>query len=226
MVAPLNWGLGHATRCIPIIKCLEKWGASVLLASDGVALHLLQAEFPHLPYVQLPSYQIQYSSHNMVRNIARQLPRIMYAIRAEHQFTVKIAQEQGIQGIISDNRYGCFDKKVSSVLLTHQLNLRVPNAVLQWTANRMLRRAISRFDEVWTPDTEHSPNLSGELSHPAKGIGKIRYIGLLSRATIAEPFADPDYDVAVVLSGPEPQRTYLEQILLELPPLAIKIMAS
>src|SRR5690349_19170069 len=132
LVAPLNWGLGHVARCIPIIRTLEQMGIAVVLASDGVSLHLLKAEFPHLPAVKLPSYRIRYYSQNMVLNIARQMPRIVYAIRAEQWYTERIVQEHGIQGIISDNRYGCFSKKVPSVLLTHQLNLRMRLRALKW----------------------------------------------------------------------------------------------
>lgn len=213
LVAPLNWGLGHVARCVPLIRSLENMGADVTLASDGRALHLLKAEFPHLHAVALPSYRIKYFSYNMVRNIARQMPRILYAIRAEKWQTERIVAQYGIQGIISDNRYGCFSKKTHNVMLTHQLNLRVPQKSLEWAANRLLRMALGKFHEVWVPDSAAPPTLSSALSHPANGIAQTRYIGLLSRAQL--PDVEKEYDVAVVLSGPEPQRTYLEQILLE-----------
>lgn len=189
-------------------------GAEVLLASDGGALRLLKAEFPHLPAFQLPSYRIRYRHTNMVRNIAWQLPRIFYAVRAEQWATERLVREHGIQGIISDNRYGCFSRHAPSAMLTHQLHLRVPNRVLEWTANRVLRRALGKFDEIWVPDVAGESNLSGELSHgEAKSHPKVKFIGPLSRLQAGE--ADLEYDVAVVLSGPEPQRTYLEQRLLE-----------
>lgn len=214
LIAPLNWGLGHAARCIPLIKALENMGAEVLLASDGVALDLLKAECPHLPAFELPSYRIRYQSPNMVRNIAWQLPRIAYAIRAERWETERLVSENSIQGVISDNRYGCFSRQANSVILTHQLHLRIPNRFLEWSANQVLRRALKKFDEVWVPDTADEPNLSGELSHGEPVIHpKIQFIGPLSRLQAGESALE--YDVAVVLSGPEPQRTYLEQRLLE-----------
>ena len=61
LIAPLNWGLGHATRCIPIIKALEENGFNPIIASDGVALALLKKEFPHLITLELPSYNIKYA---------------------------------------------------------------------------------------------------------------------------------------------------------------------
>lgn len=189
-------------------------GAEVLLASDGVALDLLKAEFPQLSAFELPSYRIRYQSPNMVRNIAWQLPRIAYAVRAEQWATERLVSENGIHGIISDNRYGCFSGRAQSVILTHQLHLRVPNGFLQWSANRVLRRALGKFDEVWAPDMAGEPNLSGELSHGEPTIHpKVQFIGPLSRLQAGE--SEHEYDVAVVLSGPEPQRTYLEQRLLE-----------
>ena len=61
LVAPLNWGLGHATRCIPIIRALLEQGHQPLIASDGVALALLRKEFPSLPFFELSSYKVSYA---------------------------------------------------------------------------------------------------------------------------------------------------------------------
>jgi len=214
LVTPLNWGLGHVARCIPIIRALEEMGVEVMLASDGVALHLLKAECPHLPAFELPSYHIRYESPNMVRNIAWQLPRITYAIRAEQWATERLVQEHGVDGIISDNRYGCFSKRTRCAFITHQLNLQVPNAALEWAANWVLRLALSKFHDIWVPDVAGTPNLSGKLSHgPEPVSSKIQFIGPLTRLEKYE--SSPEYDVAVVLSGPEPQRSILEQRLLE-----------
>ncbi len=222
LVAALNWGLGHATRCVPVIKALERLDAKVILASDGAALNLLKAEFPHLPAFHLPSYNVRYQTTSMIWNLARQMPRITYAIRAEQWATERLIREHGITGIISDNRYGCFSPRAQSVLLTHQIRLRVPNAALQWAANQVLHRALRKFDSIWVPDVEHKHNLSGELSHPPLKGFDLDYIGLLSRFTAVHEsehsisnVQGPISNVAVVLSGPEPQRTYLERILME-----------
>lgn len=215
LVAPLNWGLGHAARCIPLIKALQTLGARVIIASDGDALRLLKAEFPDLTACELPSYRIRYASSNMVRNIAGQLPRILYAIRAEHSMCRYLIKKYNIKGVISDNRYGCFSKKVHSVMLTHQLNLRIPHRTLEWITNALLKKALRKFNAVWVPDAGHSPYLSGELSHPAPANLPVTYIGPLSRMHSDLKNLDTEYDVAVVLSGPEPQRTILEQRLVE-----------
>ena len=218
LVAPLNWGLGHATRCVPLVRDLERKGVRVILASDGAALRLLKTEFPHLLVVQLPSYRIRYQTNSMIWNIFWQLPRILYAIRAERRATAQLVREHGISSIISDNRYGCFCAQVNCTMLTHQIHLRVPNAALQWVANRMLRRALRKFNSIWIPDVEGEPNLSGELSHPPLPDIETKYIGPLSRFSTENQgviHQEQAGKIAVVLSGPEPQRTYLEQILME-----------
>lgn len=213
LVAPLNWGLGHVTRCIPLIQELERLGAEVVLGSDGVALHLLKAEFPHLQVLELPSYHIRYQSSNMVWNIGRQLPRIVWAVRSEQWATERAVRALGIKGILSDNRYGCFSRRASSVMLTHQLHLRVPGPALEWSANRVLGLALSKFNAVWVPDVAGADCLSGKLSHGATVHPETHYAGVLSRMQAYE--RDYEYDVAVVLSGPEPQRSILEQRLLD-----------
>jgi uncharacterized protein (TIGR00661 family) len=213
LFAALNWGLGHATRCIPLIRALEERGVEVVLASDGVAKYLWQAEFPHLNVIKLPSYRIQYDSNNMVWNIARQLPRLVYAIRSERRAMDALVEANGITHIISDNRYGCFSKKAKSILITHQVHLKIPVVGLDWLVNQVLKRALSRFDEVWIPDQAQLPHLAGSLSHPAPLQPPSRYIGILSRMQSGPERSD--YDVAIVLSGPEPQRSLLERRLIE-----------
>jgi uncharacterized protein (TIGR00661 family) len=213
LIAPLNWGLGHVTRCIPIITCLEKMGVEVFLASDGVALHLLRAEFPHLTNIELPSYDITYKSNNMVFNIAAQIPKIRKAIRDEHKDTHEIIKKHGITAIISDNRYGCYAEGVESILLTHQLALQLKNPLLRWFSSRVLRSYFSNFDTIWVPDNLGDSNLSGELSHLNEDIENVKHIGILSRMKAYS--REREYDVAIVLSGPEPQRTILEQKLTE-----------
>lgn len=184
-----------------------------MLASDGVALHLLQAEFPHLPVFELPSYRIRYESANMIWNIGKQLPRIIWAVRHEHKAIGRLVREHGIHGIISDNRYGCFSGNSNNVLLSHQLHPRVPGKILSWVVKNVLRLVIGKFDSVWVPDVAEAPGLSGDLSHGRYMHKDTRFVGLLTRMRAYE--ADLEYDVAVVLSGPEPQRSILEQLLLE-----------
>jgi predicted glycosyltransferase len=214
LITPLHWGLGHVTRCVPLVRALLAQQIPVVLASDGAAYDLLKAEFSDLPIEALPPYHIRYDTHHMIWNMARQLPRILFAIRTEQWATERIVRQHGITHIISDNRYGCFSRHTRNVLLTHQLHLRIPNRVLQWSANRVLHQALRQFDEVWVPDHADEPSLSGALSHPSLAHPPVRYTGPLTRMQ-PQPDAELHYDIAVVLSGPEPQRTHFERLLIE-----------
>jgi UDP:flavonoid glycosyltransferase YjiC (YdhE family) len=213
LVAPLNWGLGHAARCIPMVRSLLAAGVEPVLASDGESLALLRAEFPDLPAFALPGYGIRYSSANMVWNVGKRLPRLVWAIGTEQRVVERLVRDLRIDGVLSDNRYGCFSRQCPSALITHQLHPRIPGRASAWAGSWMLREALSRFDSVWVPDAPGEPNLSGALSHGAKVHPNTQFIGIISRMEVHA--MEEEYDVVIVLSGPEPQRTWLEERLLE-----------
>jgi len=213
LVAPLNWGLGHATRCIPIIRELIQYGFEPVIASDGVALQLLQKEFPQLTFLELPSYQIEYAKNGAFFKwkLIKNSPKMMEAIVKERKLTKKWVKEYGLSGVISDNRLGVYSKKVPSVFITHQLNVLTGNT--SWISSKIHQYIIKKYDECWVPDVETKPNLSGKLGHLKHPHFKISYIGPLSRLEKMEyPLK---YDLMVLLSGPEPQRGMLEALLLE-----------
>ncbi len=209
----MNWGLGHAARCIPIISALEKEGFQPLLASDGAALSLLRKEFPHLPYFELPSYNIRYAQNpKMLKwKLIFDTPHILRTIRAEKKMIHKLVEEENISGIISDNRFGTYSKKVKSVFITHQLT--VLSGKTTFLSSRIHQSYIRKFDECWVPDAPGEKNLSGILGHPIKKPYNVKYIGALSRFRKRE--LPIKYDYLIVLSGPEPQRTMLQNILFK-----------
>jgi UDP-N-acetylglucosamine transferase subunit ALG13 len=110
---------------------------------------------------------------------------------------------------------------VKSIFICHQIALQAPKAMRFMNAVflKLHLRQIHKFDALWIPDEENENNLSGILSHDIVFGMPANYIGIQSR------FADfiktkslideMDIDILVVLSGPEPQRTYLEQELLK-----------
>ena len=211
LVAPLNWGLGHATRCIPIIEGLMEAGASVYLASDGRALDLLKKEFPDLPFFQLPDYGVRYWSKKIVVNVLGSSPKILIAVFREYFLIKKIIKKNGIDAIISDNRLGCFSAQNPSVFMTHQINLKLPSRFLQSVARKINFFFFKKYKICWVPDVKEIPTLSGQLSHHVS-LKRVRYIGALSRM---KKYETPNkYSVIAVLSGPEPQRTYLEKIII------------
>ena len=213
LITPLNWGLGHATRCMPIINQLLKQNTEVIIATDGRAFHLLSKEYPTLTILKLPPYDITYKSKNMMRNIAPQLPKIIKAIAAEYKVIQKIVKEYQIDAIISDNRFGCNSSKVHSVFITHQLAIKIPSNLVQPQVNFFNKQFIQRFDACWIPDFEtEKDSLSGSLSRNI-GLKNIEYLGALTRMKHFE--TSKKYDVLIILSGPEPQRTILEEKLIE-----------
>jgi uncharacterized protein (TIGR00661 family) len=212
LVAPLNWGLGHATRCIPVINHLLDKGCEVILASDGRALEVLQKEFPKLEAHSIPGYNISYQRKSMVINLGLQFPHIVRTVFREEKWTRRFVQNHQIDAIISDNRFGVFHPKVPSVFISHQIKIPIPGKLLNFIGNRLNQRYIKRFQRVWVPDFPGQDNLTGPMSHGTPLDDKIEFVGAVSRMTYFE--TEQLYDLCVVLSGPEPQRTRLEQILL------------
>ena len=217
LVAPLDWGLGHATRCIPVIRELLDQQADVVLAGEGPAQNLLKAEFPQLEFVPLRGYDVRYSGHrwSLPFIIASQIPKILSAIQYENERLKEIVKEQAIDGIISDNRYGMYDQELPSVIITHQLLIRTG---LGRTADEYLQsfhyQQLAPFSACWVPDVEEGTGLAGELSHPRKLPSiPVAYTGPLSRMKKIE--AEKSQHLLILLSGPEPQRTILEEKILE-----------
>ena len=212
IVAPLNWGLGHATRCIPIIQGLLDNGYEPIIASDGVALELLKKEFPKLIFFELPSYDIQYAKKgkNFKWKMIAQLPKIISTIKNERSKINKIINAYQFDGIISDNRLGVYSKNVPSIFITHQLNVLTGNT--SWFTTKLHKKYIQKFNECWVPDVEKGQNLSGKLGHSTENIENVKYIGALSR--LNKKSIPKKYELMVLLSGPEPQRTLLEKRIL------------
>ncbi|WP_115461036.1 glycosyltransferase [Winogradskyella aurantiaca] len=212
LVAPLNWGLGHATRCIPIITSLEAHGFEPIIASDGQALALLKMEFPHLTHVELPSYNITYADkgEKFKLKLIKDSPHLIKTIKKEKKATKNIISKYNIDGIISDNRFGVRHKRIPSVFITHQL--RVLSGTTTWLSTALHKQIIEKFNECWIPDQKDNPNLSGKLGHVDNMGLPLCYLGPLSRFTKSNQIKR--YKLMVLLSGPEPQRTMLEEQLL------------
>ena len=213
LVAPLNWGLGHATRCIPLIQKLEQHNFLPVIASDGAALELLRKEFPHLKAHELPSYNITYTrSGKMLKwKLLMDTPAILKTIKKEKKATKALIQVENFAGIISDSRFGVRYKHLPSVFVTHQLNVLSGNTT--FLSSRIHKRYISKYTECWIPDVPKKGNLSGFLGRLKKQEENIKYLGILSR--FQKQQLPELYDFTVLLSGPEPQRTLLEERLLQ-----------
>ena len=209
LVAPLDWGLGHASRNIPIAKILVKEGYEVVFAASGRPLELLIQEFPKNDFIKLEGYNINYPKNGlMALSMLSQLFKIWKSIRKEHIQLQQIIEDYNIDGVISDNRYGLHSKKVPCVFITHQLKIQSP--VFSETLQKINFKYIQKFDECWVPDS-NTHSLSGQLSNANNAPFKCRYIGALSRFEKLEK--TEDLDILAIVSGPEPQRSIFEELL-------------
>ena len=216
LVAPLDWGLGHATRCIPIIKELALHGCEITLAGEGAQEILLKKEFPALQFLSLPGYRIQYAGggYKMAWKILRQIPELRKTIQNEKKWLKKNVIEFGFDAVISDNRYGLYHKNIPCVFITHQLLIKSP---WKWTEKIIQKQNysfINQFTECWIPDNEGPDNFAGALSHPAQMPNRpVYYTGPLSRFRSTGLPEKPNY-LLIILSGPEPQRSIFENIII------------
>jgi hypothetical protein len=214
LVAPLDWGLGHATRCIPIIYRLINNGATVFVAADGAVKALLEKELPQVVFIPLPGYKIQYSRRAawLPLKLLLQFPGLLLSVYQEHKWLKKVCKTHGFSAVISDNRLGLYHKSIRSVYITHQLTIKTGNRFTEWVAQKIHYRFINKYHECWVPDNETDAALAGELSHPEKMPAvPVIYIGPLSRFEKKE--TEKKYEIMVLLSGPEPQRTIFENIV-------------
>ncbi|MFM2339126.1 MAG: hypothetical protein RL115_2319 [Bacteroidota bacterium] len=217
LVAPLDWGLGHATRCIPIINALLHLQCQVLLAAEGKQAALLKKEFPQLTILPLTGYNVKYakSKRGFLVKILWQIPRLLYAILKEQRWLKQVVKEHQIDAVISDNRYGLYHAHIPTVFITHQLHIKT--GLGSW-ADKMVQKInykfIQQFKQCWVPDSE-TTGLAGELSHPSKlPTTRLLFLNPISRFQ-SNTLSVQAGHLLILLSGPEPQRTLLEEKILQ-----------
>lgn len=217
LIAPLDWGLGHATRSIPIIRACIDMGHHVVIASSGRSLGLLKKEFPNQICIDLPSYNIYYQKKgSFIFNIIKQLGKVFAGIRRERRMVNQVINDYHIDLIISDNRYGVYHNNIRSIIISHQMMVKLPQArSLEPFVHRWLQWQHKKFDEVWIPDVASDPNIAGDLAHQYKIPKNTKFIGILTRFYKPATTVAVKYDVLAILSGPEPQRTIFEELILE-----------
>ncbi|MEO8820516.1 MAG: glycosyltransferase [Ginsengibacter sp.] len=215
LVAPLDWGLGHATRCIPIINQLILLGCTVYIVADKKNFSLLKKEFPQTVFLRYKGYEIAYSRQKkfLFLKLIFQLPKVILRVLLEKKWLKNIVKKYSIDAVISDNRFGMHNKNIPSIYITHQLSVKTGNRFFDTIAQKIHYYFIRRFTTCWVPDFEKN-GLAGELSHPKNLPANSIYIGPLSRFTQV-PDAEILNDLLIIISGPEPQRTIFEKEILE-----------
>lgn len=195
---------------------------------------MLESNFPHLAILPLPGYEVTYSrtGKGFVPRIFAQIPKIQRAIRRERRWLLAEHARQPFDLVISDNRYGLKIPGLRSVIMTHQLQIITGfGAWADAVMRRMHYRMLEKFDECWIVDYRHAGALGGALSHPDTLPAHARYMGTLSQ--LRPPSDDTcvrGNEVLILLSGPEPMRTILEEKLVgqakDLPEQRFRIVAG
>lgn len=213
LISPLDWGLGHATRVMPLIEHLDQNGVEVIVSSYGESHVFLKREFPALLHINHPGIEVNYPKNGawMAFHFLQKLPMLHAAIRSEWRMTQEIIAEYAPDLIISDNRYGVYSEVIPSVFITHQTQIKSP--LFENSVNFINHRHINRFHQCWVPDDLEN-SLSGELSAHGKITTPVKRIGFLS--TLRSQKSESQFDFCFVVSGPEPQRTLFQQKLLRI----------
>ncbi len=221
LICPLNWGIGHASRCVPIINELLRQGQEVIIAADKTPLHFLQEAFPKLEFLIFPGFEPQYSSRKtQLFKTLTSIPALANTAIKDHKLLEYLVKAHHIDAVISDNRFGAYSNQVPSVFITHQLHISLPGLTIlaRPFVDGLNKYFIQRYSTCWIPDYESDPNLSGKLSHPAPSEINTVYIGPLSRFPQPGPktTSTKKFDLLILLSGPEPQRSMLETKIINM----------
>lgn len=220
LVCPLDWGIGHATRCVPVIDKLIENNVNVIIAADNRPLAFLKNEFKQLHFIKFPGYNFKYPRKgNMSFKMFILVPVFFYGIFKEYKLLKKIIKDYKIDGVISDNRYGLWNNTVPCIFLTHQIFIKSSKKLkfFESILYKLNKFFINKYNECWIPDFKGEKNISGDLSHKEKIPQNAYYIGPLSRFYKQSKNNKTEkikYDILVILSGPEPQRTILEEKIL------------
>ena len=215
LFAIMGWGLGHATRCIPIIKSLMKEN-HVILASNGISTTLLKQEFSSLRCIDYPDYAIRYPKNKMMLLplIALQLPSIILKLIKEYLQTQRVMNHENIDLIISDSRYGVYSTGVPTYFIIHQLHFQLLGIfkVIEFLGEWFNIFMFRKYTKIIIPDVQSVQNLTGNLAHSGtiEHHPKLHYLGVFCSVTKLNVAEDIDYLFSV--SGPEIQRTLFEEI--------------
>jgi UDP-N-acetylglucosamine transferase subunit ALG13 len=217
LICPLEWGLGHAGRMVPLAKKLIGLGHNVMIGAGPEQLEFFKKELPGIKCISFPGFSIRYSSWlPQYLVILFNIPAFIFRIFREHRQLKELIARNKIGIVISDSRPGLWNRTVKTVFVTHMIRLPLPRPVsfIEKTGLLSSKLFIRKFTFCFIPDIESDNNLSGKLSHDLKLPGNARYIGILSRFSAQKAVSAPEgyrYFCTVILSGPEPQRGIMKR---------------
>jgi hypothetical protein len=204
----LDWGLGHATRSVPIINEAIRLGAEPIIAGRGLSLAYLQKRLPKIKTVELPDKEVTYGSKSARLALAKRAVQQISINQMQHDWTQKAVVDFGITHIISDNVYGCYSPNIPSAIVSHQLSLKAP--IGKSLVNKELAHWLENFHEIWVPDLPGEKSLAGDLLMNPFLKKEPKYLGHISRLS-RKAGTTKNIEYLAVLSGPEPQRSIFEK---------------
>lgn len=211
-ISPLDWGLGHTTRCIPIIKALQGLNTEIWIGVNQEQKKILELELENVQYINFKGYNITYpSSEAMAFKMSLQIPKILSKINSEKRELKKLINQFKFDLIISDNRFGLYSEKVPSIYITHQINIQAPLGIDR-VLHTLHQQYISKFKQCWIPDDQNN-SLGGNLSKSLRS--NHHYIGALSRFSSPIVSLKSEYKYLAIISGPEPQRSVFENKIIK-----------
>src|SRR5690554_15997 len=207
LIGVLNWGMGHASRSVPVIEAVLRYGADVVIASMGASKTFLEQRFPHVNVLEIPDREISYGKSGAAIGLLKRSFQQQKINKDQYAWLTQNAEDLGITHIISDNLYGFNNPTIPSAIITHQVGIVSP--FFKSRFDKYMASWLSKFNEVWIPDEPGEFSLAGKMLANAFYDGKLFYLGHISRFR-KMPAAEKDIDYLAILSGPEPQRTFLE----------------
>jgi len=218
LFAVCSWGLGHAVRDLPLMRRIIKERHQLTVIGKGRSLQFLKKELKsNCSYREIADYSLAYSERNFsVAKFVTRLPIYISEIVQEHSKIERLVKSHPCDRIISDSRFGVYERGIPSFFIFHQLRFIAPKRVkfFEMFTEGFNYLFKDNFDKFLIPDTKED-SLSGDLSHNLLYFkqSKIEYLGPLGDLEKKDLFSDIDYFIS--LSGPEPQRSVLEKKIMD-----------
>lgn len=208
-----DWGLGHVSRSVGIIRQLLKQKNTLYFAGTSLQQEIICSYFPLVNRINMSGYDFQFKgSNNWNREIIRNAFKLFFSIKKENKTLHKLCKTLQIQCIISDHRYGFFHTKIPSFFVTHQVNL--PLKGVQKLVQRWHLKQLKKFTAIWVVDDSTS-SYAGKLSDSKNLSLNIFPIGIQSRFISKNTSNQIEPYILAVISGPFPYSLKLFEEILE-----------
>lgn len=209
LISPLNWGMGHVSRCIGLIDQLLSQENKIVIACSGVQKKVFLEYFPNVEYINHEGYPFKFGGKGHFSwDIISRFSLLSKRLRAERREVKRYVNEFNIDLVLADHRYGFRARNIKSIFITHQFNLPI-----KWyevlIAGRH-RKLMFKFNEIWIMDTDEF-KFAGKLS-VFGGEKQVSYIGPYSRFSRYEIPSNKTIENVLIISGPD---VYGQQLLDE-----------